>query len=244
MSGKYRKTLVVIPALNEELSISEVVDDVYEFIPGATCLVVDDGSLDSTYEVAKRSGALVAKLPFNLGVGGAMRLGFNFALDKGFTSVIQVDADGQHDPRQARLLLDALTKSDVVIGARFAGTGDYRAKGPRKWAMNLLAATLSRTSGVTLTDTTSGFRASGQRAIAFFAQHYPSEYLGDTVESLVLASRAGLTIRQIPVTMNERKFGEPSHGPVKSALYLARVGIAVLFSYLRPATRLEPETKR
>ena len=239
MQREYGDTLVVIPALNEELSVSAVIRDVHIFIPGATCLVVDDGSKDSTYQVAKKAGGLVAKLPYNLGVGAAMRLGFNYALEHDFKSVIQVDADGQHDPRQAHLLLDALDPCDVVIGARFAGQGDYQAKGPRKWAMNFLATTLSKTSGVKLTDTTSGFRASGENAIRFFAKNYPSEYLGDTVESLVLASRAGLKIQQIPVTMRERKYGEPSHSPLKAALYLARVGIAVVFAYLRPAAELE-----
>lgn len=239
MVANYSKTLVVVPAFNEELSIGLVINEVYKHLPGVTCLVVNDGSKDRTADVAKNSGALVADLPFNVGVGGAMKLGFRFALESGFTSVIQIDADGQHNPSEASKILSSLAKADIVIGARFAGEGDYVTRGPRKWAMFLLAKALTNISKVQLTDTTSGFRASGPRAIKFFSENYPVEYLGDTVESLVLAARAGLTIRQVPVSMSPRLLGSPSHGSFKATLFLARAGLAVLFSLIRPPVKFE-----
>ncbi len=224
------------PALNEELSVSHVIQKVQKHLPGATCLVVNDGSTDRTAAVAQNAGALVADLPFNVGVGGAMRLGFRFALENGYSSVIQIDADGQHNPAEAPKILKELTGSDIVIGARFAGEGDYEAKGPRKWAMSFLAKVLSKTTHVQLTDTTSGFRAAGPRAIYLFASNYPVEYLGDTVESLVLAARAGFVIKQVPVSMSPRLQGTPSQSPFKATLFLARVGLAVLFAFIRPSS--------
>jgi hypothetical protein len=134
------------------------------------------------------------------------------------------------------ILVAELATADLVLGARFAGQGDYKVRGPRQWAMRSLAYVLSRTSKTSLTDTTSGYRASGPRAIALFAEHYPAEYLGDTVESLVIASRAGLVVRQIPVTMRTRQGGVPSHNPFKSATYLARAVLALAFAFIRPSS--------
>lgn len=230
------KTLVVMPAFNEEGSVAEVVREVFEKLPGVTCLVVDDGSTDSTYERASAAGALVARLPFNLGVGGAMRVGFRFAIENGFLAVVQIDSDGQHDPAGVPALLEALENADLVLGARFAGAGDYMVKGPRRWAMKFLALVLSRTSHTRLTDTTSGFRASGPKAIAVFAEHYPAEYLGDTIEALVIASRSGLTITQVPVSMRPRAAGVPSHNPLKAAAYLGRACLALVFALVRPTS--------
>jgi len=230
------RTLIVMPAFNEEGSVAEVVREVNLRVPGATCLVVDDGSTDSTYARALDAGALVARLPYNLGVGGAMRVGFRYALENGFDAVVQIDSDGQHDPAGVPALLAALDDADLVLGARFAGEGEYHVRGPRRWAMSVLAVVLSRTSRSRLTDTTSGFRASGTRAIAVFAKHYPAEYLGDTIEALVIASRAGLIIRQVPVSMRVRSAGKPSHNPFKSAAYLARAGMALGFAFVRPSS--------
>lgn len=234
MQTNLKRTLIVIPAFNEEDVIADVLKEVFDTNPGVTCLVVDDGSHDRTSEIARASGALVATLPYNLGVGGAMRVGFNYALANGFENVVQVDGDGQHNPRDVARLVAKLSHADLVLGARFAGSGNYEAKGPRKWAMVVLAKLLSRSAGSQLTDTTSGFRASGPRAVSLFAEHYPAEYLGDTVESLVIAACAGYTIEQVPVSMRERAGGAPSHSPIKATVFLVRVGVAMLFAFLRP----------
>lgn len=237
MPTSLERTLIVLPAFNEEASVGAVIREVKANLPGVGCLVVNDGSSDQTTAVARAAGAKVAVLPYNLGVGGAMRVGFAYALDQGFDNVVQVDADGQHNPADVMSLLKELEEADVVLGARFAGEGDYDARGPRKWAMVLLAKLLSRSAHVELTDTTSGFRASGPKAVRLFAKHYPAEYLGDTVESLVIASRAGLRIRQVPVAMRERSGGSPSHKPLKAALFLVRVGVAMLFAFVRPPVK-------
>jgi glycosyltransferase involved in cell wall biosynthesis len=236
------QTLIVMPAFNEEGSVADVVREVQARLSGAGILVVDDGSTDQTSEHARAAGATVLTLPFNLGVGGAMRAGFRFALDRGYTNVVQIDSDGQHDPAGVPALLDGLTTADLVLGARFAGEGDYAVSGPRRWAMVVLAAVLSKHARTKLTDTTSGFRASGPRAVRLFATHYPAEYLGDTIEALVIASRSGLVIRQVPVAMRPRAAGKPSHNPFKAAAYLARAGMAVTFALVRPASQIKIET--
>ena len=242
-----QRLLIVVPAFNEEASIGPVLTEITAAVPDAGVLVVDDGSYDRTREVALASGVTVLTLPFNLGVGGAMRAGFRFAARNGYDCVVQVDADGQHDPHQIPLLVEKLSEADVVIGARFAGTGDYEVRGPRRWAMKALSASLSRTTRTRLTDTTSGFRASGPRAVTLFARHYPIEYLGDTVESLIIASKADLRILQVPVAMRVRTAGRPSQSPFKAGIYLLRACMALVIGQLRwrsarrlPADELGP----
>lgn len=239
MAVTFERTLIVMPAFNEEASVADVVAEVLAALPGVGCLVVDDGSTDSTVAKATAAGATVARLPFNLGVGGAMRLGFRYAIQHGFDNVVQIDSDGQHDPRNVPALLDGLASADLVIGARFAGEGDYDVRGPRRWAMRVLAAILSRTTGTKLTDTTSGLKASGPRAVRLFAVTYPAEYLGDTIEALVIGARAGLIIRQLPASMRPRAGGTPSHNPFKAALYLGRAILALGFALVRPTTAEE-----
>jgi glycosyltransferase involved in cell wall biosynthesis len=234
------ETLVIMPAWNESESIGNTIREVFEFGPSCDVLVVDDGSRDNTAEVARKAGATVLQLPFNMGVGGAMRTGFKYAKNHGYSQVIQVDADGQHDPRDIKAVLDGLQHADIAIGARFADKGNYTVRGPRKWAMKVLAWTISRVAGTTLTDVTSGFRAANIKAIRQYVDHYPAEYLGDTIDSLVVAIRSGCTVRQVSVSMRARQGGTPSHDPMKAAIYLGRSGMALLFALTRKKT--EPST--
>jgi glycosyltransferase involved in cell wall biosynthesis len=227
------KTLVIMPAWNESEVIGTTVREVLEYGPECDVLVIDDGSRDNTAALAGEAGARVLRLPFNMGVGGAMRTGFKYAKSHGYNQVIQVDADGQHDPRDIKAVLDGLRDADISIGARFADKGTYSVRGPRKWAMSVLAWSLSRIAGTRLTDVTSGFRAANEKAIRQYVDHYPAEYLGDTIDSLVVAVRSGCTVRQVPVSMRERQGGRPSHDAVKAALYLGRSGLALLFALTR-----------
>ena len=226
------RTLVAIPALNEASTIGAVISDVRRVVPEAQILVVDDGSTDDTSAVARSKGVDVVRLPFNVGVGGAMRTAFLYAQRHDVDAVVQVDADGQHVADHIPDLIAALDDASVVIGARFRA--GYEVRGPRRWAMRTLARSLSKVCSTTLTDTTSGFRASDRRAISLFARHYPAEYLGDTIESLVLAARAGLVVREVPVQMRPRQGGHSSQSPVRSALYLGR---ALLALYVALGTR-------
>lgn len=231
------RVLVIVPAWNEERSVHRTLDELRRAQPDYDLLVVDDGSRDRTAAEAEACGVLVCRLPFNLGVGGAMRAGYRYALRHGYDVAVQVDADGQHDPAYLPAvvgpLVDGRSGADVMIGARFAGEGGCSAHGPRRWAMAMLAGVLSRFARTRLTDVTSGFRAADRRAIEVFAAHYPVEYLGDTVESLVIALRAGCRVAQVPVAMRARTEGRASQTPFWAAVYLLRAVVALLLALVR-----------
>ena len=225
--------LEAIPAWTEEGSIADVIAKVREHRPDADILVVNDGSTDETALLATQAGAVVVSLPFNVGVGGAMRTAFLFARREGYQALVQVDADGQHDPADLDRVLGGLDLADVVVGTRFHPDSMYFVGGPRRWAMRLLSFSLSRMNKGAITDPTSGFRSAGPRAIELFAVDYPAEYLGDTVGSLAIAIRRGLVIHETPVTMYFRQTGRPSKNAIWSALYLGRVTLALLATGLQ-----------
>lgn len=231
-----RRELVAIPAWNEQGSIAEVITKVREHRPSADVLVVNDGSTDSTAEVAAQAGATVVSLPFNVGVGGAMRAAFLYAKREGYKALVQVDADGQHDPADLDHLLDGLNEADIVVGTRFHPNSMYFVGGPRRWAMVMLSKGLSRMNKGPISDPTSGFRSAGPRAIGLFAVDYPAEYLGDTVGSLSIAIHHGLVIHETPVTMYYRAIGRPSKNALWSALYLGRATLALLATVLKRRT--------
>lgn len=227
--------LVVCPALNESASIAGVVAEITEAVPEALVLVVDDGSTDATAAVARAAGARVLRLPFNIGVGAAVRVGLLFASRHGIGVVVQCDADGQHPADAIAALVAGLADADVVLGARWAGSGAYRARGPRRWAMTLLARVLSAVHHTRLDDVTSGFRAFGPRAVEVLSAELPPEYLGDTLDALVIARARGLRVRQVPVAFRARSGGVPSHAPARSAFYLFRAVLVLAVSLLRLA---------
>jgi len=228
-----KRVLIIVPAWNEAAAVGDVVTEIRGELPGVDVLVVDDGSADATSRVAAAAGARVARLPYNLGVGGALRTGYRYARDHGYDVAIQVDADGQHDPRYIPKLVDALDEADLVVGSRFAGVGDYRVSGPRKWAMKMLTVVLSRLARTRLTDTTSGFKACNREIIEFFAHWFPAEYLGDTIESLVRIARRKYRVREVPVAMRPRMAGTPSHSPLKAGIYLFRAFVVLLLALIR-----------
>ena len=225
--------LIVIPAFNEARNISSVLQELRTLDPALNILVVDDGSSDLTHQISIDHQVNALRLPFNLGVGAAMRLGFKFALENGYSTVVQVDADGQHVPGEIQALLSELVNVDVVVGSRFAvGASGFEVTGARRFAMRLLAFSLSRIVDVRLTDVTSGFRASGPKAIELFAKSYPPEYLGDTIESLVIAHRHGLSISEVPTTIRQRLTGTSSQSSAKALVYTLRAGLVLLLSLL------------
>ena len=209
-------------------------------------VVVNDGSTDNTADEAAKAGAVVLNLPFNLGVGGAMRCGFKYAKRMGYRRVVQVDADGQHDPKDIAAVVSGLANADISIGARFADKGTYEVRGPRRWAMVFLTKIISALAKTRLTDVTSGFRAANERGIDQYLDHYPAEYLGDTIDSLVVAIRSGCTVTQVPVEMRSRQGGTPSHNPYKSAVYLGRSVFALFLAMTRKQSKIfqaQPEQK-
>jgi glycosyltransferase involved in cell wall biosynthesis len=228
--------LAVIPALNEEATVASVVRGVIDEF-GCDVLVVDDGSTDDTGRAARNAGAYVLTHPFNLGVGAALRSGFRYAKARGYDTVVQLDADGQHDAAGAAQLIDSLDRLDVdvVVGSRFAA--GYRIGRTRRLAMRWLARVVRRRLGVDITDATSGFRAFGPRAVNRFASAYPTAYLSDTVEALLLAGDWGLAVVEVPVQMHERQGGTPSARSVRSAFHLLRLVLVIRLHRVRHPLR-------
>jgi glycosyltransferase involved in cell wall biosynthesis len=228
VSTSHDGVLVVVPALNEEGSVGTVVDACRTL--GLDVCVVDDGSTDRTAQVAEASGAMVLRLPINLGVGGALRCGFRYAVQHGYDVAVQVDADGQHDPAAVPTLLERLreTGADMVVGSRFAAAPDrYLVGRGRRLAMRVLARRASWSVGRPITDATSGLRAIRRPLLDEFARHYPVEYLGDTVEAMVIAGRQRARIEECSITMSQRAAGEASAGVFASIWYVLRVLIAI-----------------
>jgi glycosyltransferase involved in cell wall biosynthesis len=226
------RTLIIIPAYNEEESLPAVLKELAEQTPEYEVLVVSDGSLDGTAEIARSSGVHVAELPFNLGIGGALRTGFAYAVRGGYEQAVQFDADGQHDPMAvAKLLAPLADGADMVIGSRFAEGGalTYEVSSVRRRAMKLLQRLVHRLVGQQFSDTSSGFRAFSRPMLEFFAVTYPVEYM-DSVEALVLACNAGFNVDEVAVNMRGRTGGAPSNRRLRLVYYYVRLLVVLVVS--------------
>jgi glycosyltransferase involved in cell wall biosynthesis len=217
------RLLVAVPALNEAAAIAQVLESLSAVHPLSDVVIVDDGSRDATAAIARSSGARVVSHAINLGVGAAMGTAFKYAVHNGYDTVLQFDGDGQHRPEYIAELVSALGDSDIVVGSRYAAGGTFRSSAARRGVQRFISWVVSAYARTRLTDATSGFRIAGPRALAVFAEHYLVEWLGDTVESIVLATRQNLTVREIPVVMNERAGGTPSQSIFRATLYTGRI---------------------
>ena len=245
------RVLVAVPALNESAVIENVLKSLSKAHPMNDVLLVDDGSTDSTASIAAASGARVVSHAINLGVGAAMGTAFKFAVQNGYEAVIQFDGDGQHRPENIADLIKALDRADIVIGSRFADGGSFKSSAMRRGVQAFIARVVSMYARTRLTDATSGFRIAGPRAVNVFAEHYPVEWLGDTVESIVIATRQGLVVGELPVVMNERAGGTPSQSVFRATLYTGRIllilGLASIRSVpprLKAARKVEKKVAR
>ena len=221
------RIIVIVPAFNEQEALPSTLAGLRATALPLDVVVIDDGSTDDTAAIATANGAVCLQLPFNLGIGGALRTGFRYAVELGYQRGIQFDADGQHDPSQIEALLAPLAEgADMVVGTRFAGAGDYRVGRSRGVAMNILRWAIRRLAGQRFTDTSSGFRSFGPDVLALFAAEYPIEYM-DSVEALVMACRAGFDVREVPTVMHERTGGVASNRSFRLAYHYVRVLVSL-----------------
>ena len=228
-----RRRVAIVPALNEEACIGRVVEEIRAFDSGFEIVVVDDGSADRTGDVARAHGARVIRLPFDLGIGGAVQTGFRYAWENGFDLAVRVDGDGQHDPSELNAIIRPVLagEADIAVGSRFAGGPGYRPSRSRRIGIRILAAVVSALVRQRVTDPTSGFQALNRHAIALFAADYPHDY--PEVEATVMVHRHRLRLREVPVRMRERAGGRSSITAFRSVYYMAKVLLALLVGIFR-----------
>jgi glycosyltransferase involved in cell wall biosynthesis len=234
--------LAIVPAYNEQGSIVATVRDIREHAPDFDVVVVDDGSTDRTAALARAAGARVLRHPFNLGIGGAVQSGYQFAMDHGYDIAVQVDGDGQHDARFIVELLHHLRTTpglNLVTGSRFlsADGEGYRSSGTRRIGIRLFGAILSAVTRRRVTDPTSGFRMADRRGIELFARDYPHDY--PEVEAVLLVHAHRLTAAEVPVRMRPRQAGVSSINATRSVLYMVKVLLAVFVGMLRARPAVE-----
>jgi glycosyltransferase involved in cell wall biosynthesis len=234
--------LAVVPAYNEAGTVADVVAALRVKTPQLDVVVVDDGSTDETAALAEAAGARVLQLPFNLGIGGAVQAGFKYADEQRYDYMVQVDADGQHDPGEIAKLFAALDDeggADMICGTRFKTKTGYMAPISRRTGIHLFAFLLSRLLRQPVTDPTSGFRLYNRRAIAVFSRDYPHDY--PEVEAVLMLHHHRLTMREVPVRMYPRGGGVSSiGGSGKSAYYMIKVLLALFVGLGRRRAVPEP----
>jgi glycosyltransferase involved in cell wall biosynthesis len=226
------RILVVIPTYNEAPNIAAVLAAV-RLVCAADIAVIDDGSDDDTGTAARRAGAIVLRHPCNLGIGAAVQTGFLYALDRGYDVVVRVDGDCQHDPAFIPALLEQLASdhTDIVVGSRFLAREGFQSTFVRRTGIVILGI-LSALVGTRVTDPTSGYWALNRRALQVLAKFQPDDY--PETQSLLVATRAGCRIRELPVIMQARGGGRSSIGALQSGFYMVKVILAVLIERLRP----------
>jgi hypothetical protein len=227
------RTLIIVPALNEEVSLPVILDELRHVAPDFDVLVVDDGSRDATSRVAARYSVPVVRHAINLGVGAALQTGFAWALERGYDIGVQLDADGQHDPRDLAALIEPVAggRTDVSIGSRYVTTSGYRAPRARRLGMLFFSGVVWLALRERIADTTSGFRAYHRRVMEVCRHDFPRDF--PDAPLLIGLARHGFRLTEVPVTMRERRGGQSFYTLSKSLYYPYKNLLASLMAWLR-----------
>ncbi|AFC27528.1 glycosyl transferase family 2 [Paenibacillus mucilaginosus 3016] len=225
------RTLVIIPAYNEEKSIAHVIGEIQHYVPTADVVVVNDGSKDRTAEVAKWAGAKVITMPFNVGIGGGMQTGYLYAQRNGYDYAVQIDADGQHNAADLPKLLKAAENNDLVIGSRYVTKTAYSSTLMRRIGMIFFSNVVTMLTHQKFTDTTSGYRVANKKVIDLYCNYYPMDY--PEVEAIVYLKYKGCTLHEVSTEMRNRMEGESSINAFKSVYYMFKVTLSLFMNALR-----------
>ncbi len=227
------KTLVIVPAYNESETIIKVVDEISHNVPFVDIVVIDDGSSDDTYLQAKETGVFVLRHPFNLGIGSAVQSGFKFAFEHNYDVAIQVDGDGQHDPKYIPKMLELIQDNvaDVIGGSRFLTKEGFQSSLFRRLGIKYFEILFKILTGKKVTDCTAGFRAFSKDTIKLISKVYPDDF--PEPEAVIHIYKAGFTFTEVPVVMRERLGGQSSISGIKPLIYMIKVTLALLMNVLR-----------
>jgi glycosyltransferase involved in cell wall biosynthesis len=233
MNSYIMKTLVIIPVLNEEKTLRGVILGIRTSLPQADILVVNDGSTDSTGNIAREEGVLILEHPYNMGIGATMQTGFLYALRNGYDIAIQVDGDGQHHPESLPSLIKPLLEGhcNLVIGSRYLSDGGFKSTFLRKLGIKFFSSVVWIFTGKRATDPTSGFRAMDRKGLKLFSEEYPSDY--PEVEAVISANRKGLHFQEIPTMMRDRQGGTSSIGMLSALYYMVKVTLSISIGLFR-----------
>ncbi|MFQ5851209.1 MAG: glycosyltransferase family 2 protein [Candidatus Binatia bacterium] len=228
------KPLVVIPAFNEATAIGKVADGIRAVDPGLPILIIDDGSIDDTAVIARRAGARVVRLAFNMGYGVALQTGYKYALREGYDCVVQLDGDGQHEPADIPALLEVIEhqEADIALGSRFLGQSTYWPVLTRKIGMRLFSLLAFALTGVRFSDVTSGFQALNRDVLRFFTtERYPIDY--PDADVLIMLKWAGFKVKEVPVRMYPKNENRSMHSGLRPIYYIFKMLLSVSVTALR-----------
>lgn len=227
------KKLIIIPAYNESANIEKTISEIEKNAPEFDYVIINDCSSDNTKEICERNHFNLVNLPINLGIGGAVQTGYRYGWRKGYDIAVQVDGDGQHDPKFLQTMADYLEKNDLdmVIGSRFIEKEGFQSSGTRRLGIKYFTILIRLLTGKKITDPTSGLRMVNRDVMKIFAYDYPKDY--PEPESVVAILRRGKKVQEIPVIMKERQGGVSSISPKKSVYYMIKVTLAILIERIR-----------
>ncbi len=222
------RVLVIIPAYNEEENIVRFVHELISTCPDVDYIVINDCSRDRTKEILIENGLNFIDLPVNLGIGGGVQTGYQYAVLNDYDIAVQMDGDGQHDPKYLYSLLEKVEsgEADMCIGSRFIAKEGFQTSALRRFGIRFLKGLIYLCCGVTVQDTTSGFRATGKELTKFYSQNYAQDY--PEPEAIISAVNHGFKVMEVPVEMRERMGGVSSINPLKSVYYMIKVSLAIL----------------
>ena len=227
------KKLIIIPAYNEEENIEKTVETILRDSKGFDYIIINDCSKDNTRQICEEKGYNVINLPINLGIGGAVQTGYKYAARNNYDMAVQVDGDGQHDPKFLEEMADYLEKNqlDMVIGSRFIEKKGFQSSGLRRIGIRFFYLLIKILTGANITDPTSGLRMVGRNVLEIFADDYPADY--PEPESVVAILRKKMKVKEIPVIMHDRTGGDSSISMKKSVYYMVKVTLAIIIERIR-----------
>jgi glycosyltransferase involved in cell wall biosynthesis len=228
-----KRVAVIVPAYNEEHSIGGVVRNIKALGEVYHAIVINDNSNDRTSFIARQEGAIVIDLACNLGIGGAVQTGFRYASANEYNACVQVDGDGQHPTEEIPYLFKTLVeeKCDLVIGSRFIVKTDYDISCMRKIGIQIISLFLRLSTGMSIKDPTSGFRAINMKAIGLFAKEYPQDF--PEPESLIFAHKYRFKVKEVSIEMKNRMHGTSSITSLKAGYYMIKVLLAMFIALFK-----------